>query len=196
MRKTKMLAVIVMMMIALGACKKDKGSDKKEEGEGQLVYDGNKYSIKKGLIWDYGDMIYSTHYSQSYFLKNGSEFASWGEHSLGPDDAPITLFYMLSSPGTAQFKNGTFKAYYNVNYADWQINGLPDNMKNEYLLTSGYVGYDANGDRKISTNETFNVVGGTLTVTDSYTEYNLELENGKKVTGRNTAALTKTLPPV
>ncbi len=181
-----------MAVLVFIACKKDK-----DEGptDGQLQYDGGKYNIEKGLIWDYGDYYFSSHYTQSYFLKNGMEFASWGNQELQPNDPPITLFYVLSSPGTASFQNGVFKCYYNEDYADWQINGLPDQLKNEFLCTAGYVCFDANNDKKITESERFRVFGGTLTITDSYTEYNLELENGKKVTGRNSATFTKTLPP-
>jgi len=182
------------MLLVAGACKKDKGGDE-GEGEGQLVYDGNKYNIEKGLIWDYRDHFFSTHYSQSYFLKNGMEFASWGTQTLLPGDPPITLSYVLCSPGTSKFQNGVFKYYHSLDYAAWQVDGLPEAMKSEFLCVSGYVCFDADGDRKITAAETFKVSSGTVTVTDSYTEYNLLLENGKKVTGRNSASYTKTLPP-
>lgn len=175
------------------ACKKDNEEDKQKEGD--IQYNGGSYNIEKGLIWDYKDNFFSTHYTQSYYLKNGREFASWGSQELGPDDPPITLYYILSSPGTASFQNGVFKCVYNENYSDWQIDGLPDNLKNEFLCTSGYVCFDANNDKRITAEETFRVFGGTLTLTDTYAEYNLELENGKKVTGRNSATFTKTLPP-
>jgi hypothetical protein len=178
--------------LSLTSCKKDKAD---EPEEGQLHYDGGTYNIEKGLIWDYKDHIFSSHYTQSYYVKNGMEFSSWGTQTLGPNDPPITLYYMLSSPGTASFKNGTFKCIYSQNYADWQINGLPNELKNEFLCTAGYVCFDANNDKKITSNEIFRVFGGTLTVTDTYTEYHFELENGKAVSGRNSAAFTKTLPP-
>lgn len=183
-----------LLLLVINACKKNK-DEKKDGGENLLVYDGNKYNIEKGLIWDYGDNFFSSHYSHSYYLKNGMEFASWGTQTLGPNDPPITLYYVLSSPGTSKFQNGVFKCYYSDNYADWQINGLPNDMKNEFLCIAGYVCFDANADRKITSEEVFRVFGGTVTVTDSYTEYNLELENGKRLTGRNSASLTKTLPP-
>lgn len=193
MRTFQLLATAFLLLLVAAACKKDKGDEK--EGDNYLVYEGNKYNIEKGLIWDYREHFFSTHYTQSYYLKNGMEFASWGTQTLGPNDPPITLYYVLSSPGTSQFQNGVFKCYYSDDYAQWQINGLPGAMKSEFLCVAGYVCFDANGDRKITSEEVFRVFGGTVTVTDTYTEYNMELENGKKVTGRNAASFTKTLPP-
>lgn len=194
MRTFRLLGTAFLLLLVAAACKKDKGEEKGED-DGQLVYDGSKYNIEKGLVWDYADNFFSTHYSQSYYLKNGKEFSSWGTQTLGPNDPPITVYYVLCSPGTSKFQNGVFKYYHSLDYASWQVDGLPEAMKNEFLCVAGYVCFDANGDRKIAADEAFRVSSGTVTVTDSYTEYNLELENGKKLTGRNSASLTKTLPP-
>ncbi len=183
-----------LLLLMASACKKDKGEDQGGD-ENQIVYDGQKYNIEKGLIWDYSSMFFSSHYTQSYYLKNGKEFASWGNQNLGPNDPPITVYYVLSSPGTSEFQNGVFKVYFSHDYATWQVDGLPANMKNEFIAVAVYVCFDANGDRKITDEEIFRGTSGTIKVTDSYTEYNMELENGKKVTGRNTATFTKTLPP-
>lgn len=101
---------------------------------------------------------------------------------------------MLSSPGTDKFQTGTFKCYFSFDYYQWFIDHEND-LKNEFFCTSGYVCFDANGDRKISQDEILNVIGGTITVTEDHTEYNLELDNGKRVTGRNSASFAKTLPP-
>ncbi len=193
MKGFQLLSTVALLLIVASACKKN--TDKKETGDdNSIFYDGKSYNIEKGLIWDYKEMSYSSHYSQSYFLKNGKEFASWSTQDLLPDDPPISIYYMLSSPGTDKFRTGTFKCYFSPDYFQW-FRDNKDDLKNEFFSTSGYVNFDANGDREISQDEIHTVIGGTITVTADYTEYNLELSNGKKVTGRNAASFVKTLPP-
>lgn len=191
MNRFRLLWTAAILLIVASACKKD--TDEKKAGDG-ILYDGGNYKIEKGLIWDYKDISYSSHYSQSYYLLNGTEFASWGERNLLPSDPPISLYYVLSSPGTDKFQTGTFKCYFSFDYFQW-FKDRKDELKNEFFCTSGYVCFDANGDGRITYDEIHNVIGGTITVTDDRAEYNLELDNGKKVTGRNSASFTKTLPP-
>src|SRR5690606_24434277 len=69
MRTFRLLMPAFLLLLMASACKKDKGEDQGGD-ENQIVYDGQKYNIEKGLIWDYSSMFFSSHYTQSYYLKN------------------------------------------------------------------------------------------------------------------------------
>jgi hypothetical protein len=105
------------------------------------------------------------------------------------------VFTELASAGASEFKTGTFQ-YMNDdeddNLSDAQLEAK---YKDKSFFVDARVYIDTNGNKKLKEETPIRANGGTVKVAKSgntYTiEYNLTLENGKTLKGRNASTFTK-----
>lgn len=171
------LKFIVLLAIAsafLMSCEKDDDDD--DGGSNSIVFDGTSYSIKDGLISDYG--AYDTHWNYDFVLVNAA-LTEVTEDGYTYFDAPEATFYVyaeLFSPGTSSFQTGTFQ------YMSYDASA--EDVDGKYYFYDVTVGTrNADGTNEMD----YEATAGTVKVTGSGSNYTIEfdvtVEGGKTVKG-------------
>ena len=195
MKIVHLFPVLLLAALVSVSCNKDKEEKEPEPDPNDytIKYDGKSFTITAGREWRYQTNRYPTHNTFAYFMGNGTAFIQSGNYDLGPNDPPITLFYYLSLPASSGYMQGIFE-YYNLP-DNWYTTGLPASVHTKQIMTDAVVGYDENGDRKITPDEVIRVTGGTINYNGGESLYDLTLANGKTVKGRIKATVGSQLPP-
>ncbi|MGV8878133.1 MAG: hypothetical protein ACOH2A_03785 [Sphingobacteriaceae bacterium] len=117
------------IILAFGACKKDKADQEIEVGppeDNKITYSSSAYEIQKAREWTYKLDRYPSHNTFAYFMWNGKAFDPNGNFEVGPDDLPICLFFFLTLPSGSGYMDDNFT--YHELAADWSVKSLPANL--------------------------------------------------------------------
>lgn len=187
MKKLLRLSVFALAaMFVFSSCNKDdddngngngNGNGGNNNSSGELNYDGKTYSLKSGLIEDYG--FDGTHINWDFSMVNTEykQITDSFDTYYEPDTIGLNVFvyFELFSSDTNSFQPGTF------NYAM--------GSNNDYFEYAEFY-LDVNSDGMIDYwgSEVFEVTGGSVTVTrNSATNYKVDFDvdfsNGKSATG-------------
>ena len=180
----KFILLLAISSAFLMGCEKD--DDDEKSGNNTVVYNGTTYTIKDGLVNDYGafdpiDQGENTHYNYDFVVVDDElvQYTEDGYTFWEADTTNASIFYIyaeLFSPGTSSFQTGTFT------FKDYEA-ATAENIDGEFFFTDAYVGFVKYGDDE----EGYEATGGTIKVSGSnlnYTiEYDLTLPNSKTAKG-------------
>ena len=164
-------------------------------GSGTISFDGTDYTMKAGLVIDYGatDIVGNTktHYNYDFYvadetLKQFADSANGPYYGYGPTTS-IGIYLELFSPDTTGFSTGTF------NFVDGNSR-TSANTGGQRFFSYAYATLDSNGntDGDLDGPET-QFTGGAVIVsstgTNNYTiNYSLTAAGGKNLSGSYTGS--------
>ena len=171
--KTKIklpLLLIIVLLVALSSCKKDKETDKKNH----LKYDGKTYELAEGILINYGQWeetapIYNF---DLFLISSGINF----EQETGQGHI---IYFEFFTSSASQLAAGTYN-YHATSY-------------NAFTFDYGFFALDANFETGIAEIEG-DIEGGNVKVEISGSTYTITINgtdsDGKKITGYYKGSLT------
>ncbi len=164
-------------------------------GNGTISFDGTDYTMKAGLIVDYGAAAIvsntETHYNYDFYVADET-FKQFADPAFGPyygygPTTTIGIYLELFSPDTTGFSTGTF------NFVDGS-SLTSSNTAGQRFFSYAYATLDSNGntDGDLDGPET-PFTGGSVIVSstgnNNYTiNYNLTAAGGKNLSGSFTGS--------
>ncbi|WP_205502567.1 hypothetical protein [Rufibacter psychrotolerans] len=179
----KCFCLAVLAGFTFVSCSDDDEEEVSPNTDNKVVYNGTTYSMKSGLVEDYGPS--DNHYNYDFYITDGTITTSNNDFEVV--NSKIVLFAELLSPGTSEFKTGTFSFVQNYNDAG---------NENKHVFEDALVVTDTNNDNILDEqDEELGVTGGTVKVSGgnnrNYTvEFDVTLENGKTAKGGYSGTFT------
>ncbi|KAA3440603.1 hypothetical protein [Rufibacter hautae] len=183
-QKFRLLVLLFCSFLAVSCSKDDDDEEVIPPLENQLEYNDVTYDLATVLSVDLGAAGFSTtetHYGQAFIL---SDYVATG--TAAPK---VILELYMFSKGAASFGSGTFE------FADVELADAETKYKDKNFFFDSNLLIDLNGDEEMDEDkETFMIKSGTIKMSGSGTNYNIEcdvtLENNKGLRAQYSGVVT------
>lgn len=164
------LTLLLFLFIGLVECDKDK-KDSVSPGQNEFVYDGERYPLSFGVMYDYGYESSTDHTNYDFILSESvEELDEFGDPAGENPNSAYGIYLWLESSGDGVLNDGDYP------------------FSDDFI--SGNFMYDAEYITSFATGNFIQVTGGEVSVSSSGNQttldFTLELANGKEVEGNLT----------